>query len=114
MNLNALNFLRAHMLRAVFEGVAFNVRITPCNYTFDSSGKSIVVVWATSFGIDSVDPTGISIIGWSVDTSESGCIANFTGAAISGEQKVNEKMTFAVSAENSCDNSKYYRFSMHP
>lgn len=85
-----------------------------CAYTFGTTGKSIIVAWATSSGTDSVDPKGIPIIGWSVDTSESGCTTNFTGVTITGEQKVNEKMTFAVNAVNSCDNSKYYRFSMHP
>jgi len=85
-----------------------------CDYTFGSSGKSIVVAWATSSDTDNIDQTGIPIIGWSVDTSDSVCTTNFTGVIITGEQKVNEKMTFAVSAVNSCDKNKYYRFSMHP
>jgi len=85
-----------------------------CDYSFTSSGESIVVAWATSSNTDNIDPTGIPIIGWSIDTSDSTCKTNFTGVTITGEQKVNEKMTFAVGAENSCGNNKYYRFSLHP
>jgi len=85
-----------------------------CDYSFSTSGKSIVVVWAASSGTDSVDPTGIPIIGWSVDTSESECKTNFNGVTITGEQKVNEKITFTIDAENACSASSYYRFSLHP
>lgn len=85
-----------------------------CSYTFNSTGKSIVVVWVTSSDTDNVDPTGIPIIGWSVDTSGSGCMTNFTGVTISGEQKVNQQLTFNVEAQNPCSNPMYYRFSMHP
>jgi len=47
-----------------------------CDYTFNTPGKSIVVAWATSSGTDNVDPTGIPIMGWSVDTSAAGCHLN--------------------------------------
>lgn len=85
-----------------------------CNYAFGTAGKSIVVAWATSSDTDSVDPVGIPIIGCSVDTSDSGCKTNFTGVTISGEQKVNQKITFTVNAVDSCGRTRYYRFSMHP
>lgn len=65
-----------------------------CNYVFPSRGKSIIVAWATSSDADSVDPTGIPILGWSVDTSDSDCITNFSGLTITGDQKVNEKNDF--------------------
>lgn len=85
-----------------------------CGYKFDTSGKSIVVAWATSSAVNRVTSTGIPIIGWSVDTSSSGCPVNFTGVTMSGEQKVNEKLTISVSAASGCTSDLFYRFSMHP
>lgn len=84
------------------------------SYTFGSSDKYIVVVWATSSPTDTIDTTGIPTIGWSVDTSNAECRINFTGLTITGSQKANEKITFTLSAENSCNKNLFYRYTMHP
>ncbi len=86
-----------------------------CDYTFEARGKSIVVVWATSADTSTaVDPSGIPLIGWSVDAGSSACKIHFTDVDITGEQKVNEELSFTVNAVNTCNSSLYYRFSMHP
>lgn len=84
-----------------------------CTYTFDGADKYIVVVWATALGTVSVNPDGIPIIGWSVDT-ESACPTRFTQVSISGEQTVNRDISMTVTADNPCSGTLYYRFSMHP
>ncbi len=83
-----------------------------CGYLFDSRGKDIVVIWATSADTADVDNVNVPIIGWSVDTGDTGCKIHFSRVEITGEQVVDEPVGFAVTAENTCANTNYYRFSM--
>jgi len=82
------------------------------NYTFDTAGKYIVVVWVTTIQDNSVSE-GIPIIGLSMDIGDDSCKSNITGLTISGDQKINTPVTFTVNSTNEC-NTDYYRFSIHP
>lgn len=85
-----------------------------CEYTIDSSEKRIIVVWATASDTTTVDPTGIPIIGWSVDPGTGPCRINFTGLDISGTAVTDTALSFTVHAQSSCSTNLYYRFAMHP
>lgn len=83
------------------------------NYTFSSPGKYIVVVWVSA-STTSVDATGITIFGCSVDVTATTPKTTITGFGSSGTAMAGSAMTFTANAQNSASQALYYRFSVHP
>lgn len=81
------------------------------DYSFTKKGRYIVVVWAAE-DTNSVDPNGVSIVGWSINVDDDTCKININGHDLTGNMEINSLISFTVNASNDCSSKLYYRFSL--
>jgi len=79
-----------------------------CTYTFDKTGKYIVVVWSKNAITDS--NTGVEIIGLSINImdgvyNDDICKIDIHSLTISGTREVGSPVTFTMDSSNSCSDT---------
>lgn len=82
-------------------------------YTFESEGKYVVVVWAVTDPHD-IETRSVPVVGYSVDVTGTECKTDILGCTITGTQKAFRSNRLTANASSSCSKELYYRFSVHP
>ena len=81
-------------------------------HTFNTAGKYIVVVWASS-DPNNFDPTSVSLIGFSVDITQPGgstCPVDMKGMSVTGVMSPGLPVTIKVDAIKRCTGQVYYKY----